>query len=110
MGPLALLFCLLAQDYLSDAQKALAANQPAVAEPLLRKAIEQDAADYGAHFNLALALSLQRKDAEAIAELNRTLALKPGLYEANLNLGILLLRTNAPPMSFTSKRGGRDET
>ena len=46
--------------------------------------------------NLALALSLQQKDPEAIAELRKTLELKPGLYEADLNLGILLLRSGKP--------------
>jgi len=80
------------QDLLTEGLKALDANQPAAAEPLLRKAIEAEPGDYGAHFNLALALSLQAKDAEAIAELRKTLELKPQLYEANLNLGILLLR------------------
>src|SRR6059058_3665086 len=84
------------EDYLTDALKALDAHQPAVAEPLLRKAIESEPQDYAAHFNLALALSLQQKDAEAIQELRKTLELKPGLYEANLNLGILLLRDKMP--------------
>lgn len=83
-------------DYSAEGLKALDANQPAAAEPLFRKAVEADGADFGAHFNLALALSLQHKDTEAIAELRRTLELKPGLYEANLNLGILLVRTKQP--------------
>ena len=84
------------EDNLADALKALDAHQPAVAEPLLRKAIAADPNDYAAHFNLALALSLQQKDAEAIPELRKTLELKPGLYEADLNLGILLLRNKMP--------------
>jgi Tfp pilus assembly protein PilF len=84
------------EDNLADALRALDAHQPAVAEPLLRKAIEADPKDYAAHFNLALALSLQQKDAEAIPELRKTLELKPGLYEADLNLGILLLRNKMP--------------
>jgi Tfp pilus assembly protein PilF len=101
MAPLAIaVFLLLSgplpEDYLTDALKALDAHQPAAAEPLLRKAIEADPADVAAHFNLALALSLQQKDPEAIAELKKTLELKPGLYEAELNLGILLLRNKAP--------------
>jgi Tfp pilus assembly protein PilF len=83
-------------DYLADGIKALDANRPAAAEPLFRKAIEAESGDYAAHFNLALALSLQRKDAEAVSELRKTLELKPGLYEANLNLGILLLRDKQP--------------
>src|ERR1700733_5019218 len=80
------------QDSLSEGLKALDANQPAAAEPLLRQAIQSDANDFSAHFNLALALSLQQKDAEAIRELQRTLELKPGLYQADANPGTLLLR------------------
>jgi tetratricopeptide (TPR) repeat protein len=92
--PLALLTLLLAfQIPLIEAQKALDADKPAVAEPLLRQAIATDPNDYFAHFNLGLALSMQNKDQEAIQEFRQTLHLKPGLYEASLNLGIVLLRT-----------------
>ena len=80
------------QDFLAEGLKALDANQPAAAEPLLRQAVQADANDFAAHFNLALALSLQQKDDEAVQELRRTLQLKPGLYEADSNLGTLLLR------------------
>src|ERR1700691_5231494 len=80
------------QDFLAEGLKALDANQPAAAEPLLRQAVQADANDFAAHFNLALALSLQQKDDEAIRELRRTLELKPGLYQADTNLGTLLLR------------------
>ena len=85
-------FCAPQQDFSAEGLKALDANQPAAAELLLRKAVEADVNDFSAHFNLALALSLQQKDAEAIQELRRTLELKPGLYQADLNLGTLLLR------------------
>jgi Tfp pilus assembly protein PilF len=84
------------QDYLAEGLKSLDANQPAAAEPLLRKAIEADPKDIAAHFNLALALSLQHKDPDAVAEYHTVLELKPGLYEADLNLGILLLRDKRP--------------
>jgi tetratricopeptide (TPR) repeat protein len=83
-------------DPLAEGLKALDANQPAAAEPLLRQAVEAAPGDFSAHFNLALALTLQGKDAEAISELRRTLELKPALYEADLNLGILLLRDKQP--------------
>ena len=97
LGALLVLMLSAAQtDDLAEALKLLDAKQPAQAEPLLRKAIAADPADYGAHFNLALALSLQQKDAEAVAEYRKTLELKPGLYEANINLGILLLRDKQP--------------
>src|SRR5579863_6875938 len=80
------------QDFLAEGLKALDANQPAAAEPLLRQAVQANANDFAAHFNLALSLSLQQKDDEAVHELRRTLQLKPGLYEADSNLGTLLLR------------------
>src|SRR5580658_7207740 len=80
------------QDFLAEGLKALDANQPAAAERLLRQAVQADANDFSAHFNLALALSLQQKDTEAIQELRRTLELQPGLYQADMNLGTLLLR------------------
>ena len=88
---------LQAPDYVGQAVQALDAKQPAAAEALLRKAVTADGDDYTAHFHLALALSLQGKDDEGIAEYHKTLELKPGLFEADLNLGILLLR---------NKRGG----
>lgn len=84
------------QDFVAEGIKALDANQPAAAEAFLRKAVEADDKDYSAHFNLALALSLEQKDAEAIQELRRTLDLKPGLYQAEVNLGTLLLRDKQP--------------
>ena len=60
------------------------------------KAIEADPKDYFAHFNLAMAYTLLNRDAEAVAEYRRTLEIKPGLYEAQLNGGIVLLRQKNP--------------
>ena len=57
-----------APDYVGQAVQALDAQQPAAAEGLLRKAVAAEADDYTAHFHLALALSLQGKDDEGIAE------------------------------------------
>lgn len=50
--------------------------------------------EYYSHFNRALDLIAQQKDEEAMAEFRKTLELKPGLYEAEINLGALLLRNN----------------
>src|ERR1700685_2017225 len=83
-------------DSLAEGLKALDRNEPAAAEPLLRQAVEAVPSDYSAHFNLAIALSMQQKDAEAIGEFQKTLELKPGLYQADLNLGMLLLRNKRP--------------
>jgi protein O-GlcNAc transferase len=84
------------QDPLSEGLKALDQNQPAAAEPLFRKAVAAAPGDFAAHFNLALSLSMQQKDVEAIAEFRKTLELKTGLYQADLNLGTLLLRNKRP--------------
>ena len=90
------LLLLQTPDYNSDGLKALdEAKYPAAVEAFT-KAIAADPKDYSAHFNLALAYSLLHKDAEGIAEYRKTLELKPGLYEAELNGGILLLRQKNP--------------
>ncbi|HXI43640.1 MAG TPA: tetratricopeptide repeat protein [Bryobacteraceae bacterium] len=79
-------------DYQGEGLKALEAKHYDQAVQLFKQAVEADAADYSAHFHLALAFSLLGKDAEAVPEYLKTLELKPGLYQAELNLGILLLR------------------
>ena len=88
---LALLF-LQAPDYASEGLKALDSRNYAAAAEAFQKAIAADAGDYSAHFNLALAYSFLNRDTEGVAEYRKTLELKPELYEAELNLGILLLR------------------
>ena len=76
--------------------KALEEGRYEAAAQTFSKALESDPRDYAAHFNLALALGYLRRDAESIAEYRKTLELKPGLYEAQLNAGILLLRQKTP--------------
>src|SRR5579863_2397114 len=76
--------------------KALDEKRYDAAVASFTQAIAADPKDYSAHFNLALADSLLGKDAEAIAEYKKTLELKPDLYQAQLNLGISLLRQKHP--------------
>ena len=87
-----LLFLLQGPDHNEEGRKALEAQKYEEAAQSFAKAIAADATDYTAHFHLALAQSMLKKDAEAIAEYKKVLELKPDLYEAQLNLGILLLR------------------
>src|ERR1051326_9096381 len=87
-----LLFLLQSPDYNEEGRKALEAQKYEDAAADFTKAIAADAKDYTAHFHLALADSMLKRDAEAIAEYKKVLELKPDLYEAQLNLGILLLR------------------
>ena len=90
------LLLLQTPDYSSEGLKALDDGKYQVAVDAFTKVISADPKDYTAHFNLALAYSFLHKDAEGIAEYRKTLELKPGLYEAELNGGILLLRQKSP--------------
>ena len=85
-----------AADYQAEGLKALEAKQYTQAVQLFSQAIAADPKDYAAHFQLALAYSLLNKDAEAIPEYKKALDLKPGLYQAELNLGLLLVRQKQP--------------
>ena len=91
-----LLLFLQAADFSVQGMHALEANQLDRAAELFTQAIAADPKDYAAHFHLALAYSLQQKDADAIPEYRKALELKPDLYEAQLNLGMLLLRQKQP--------------
>ncbi len=97
MWAIAAAFLLLqTTDFTADGQKALDEGRYEAAAQAFVKAVEADPKDYSAHFNLALAYSFLGKDAEGVAEYRKTLELKPGLYEAELNAGILLLRQKSP--------------
>src|SRR5450631_1073032 len=90
------LFCLQTPDYDAEGSKALENGKYEAAADSFTKAIAADPQDYYAHFNLATAYAYLNRDAEAIVEYRKTLEIKPGLYEAELNGGILLLRNKNP--------------
>ncbi len=96
MWALAALLFWQAANPSSDGLKALNEHRYEAAVQAFTKAIEADPKDYTAHFNLALAYGFLNKDAEAIAEYRKTLELKPGLYEAQINGGMVLLREKQP--------------
>jgi Tfp pilus assembly protein PilF len=83
-------------DFSAEGFKALEAKDYVLAAQDFAKAVQADPSDYAAHFHLALANSLTGKVEEAIAGYRRVLELKPGLYEAELNLGMLLLGHKRP--------------
>ncbi len=92
----AFLFFLQAPDYSAEGVKALDAGKYDQAAELLGKAVAADPKDYAAHFHLALSYTMLKRDADSLAEYKKTLELKPGLYEAELNAGILLIRDKQP--------------
>jgi Tfp pilus assembly protein PilF len=92
----ATLLFLLQADYTSDGMKALEDGKYADAVVAFSKAIAADPKDYFAHFNLAMAHTFLHQDDAAIAEYRKTLEIKPKLYEAELNCGIVLMRQKNP--------------
>jgi tetratricopeptide (TPR) repeat protein len=92
----ALLFLIQSTDFSAEGLKALEERRYDAAIQAFNKAIEADAKDYSAHFNLALAYGFINKDDEGIAEYRKTLELKPGLAAAEVNEGMLLFRQKRP--------------
>jgi tetratricopeptide (TPR) repeat protein len=94
MGAALILLFLQAVDFNAEGRKALEAEDYQAAVRHFSRAVADDPQEYTARFHLALAQSMLKRDAEAVAEYRKVLELKPGLYQAELNLGILLLRQN----------------
>lgn len=88
----AVLLFLQTPDYYAEGAKALDAAKYDQAAGLFAKAVAADPKDYAAHFHLALSYTMLKRDADSLAEYKKVLELKPGLYEAELNAGILLIR------------------
>lgn len=80
----------------ADGVKALDEGRYDDAVKAFTQALSTDSSDYTAHFNLALAYGFLHRDAEGISEYRKTLELKPGLYEAQINAGILMLQQKMP--------------
>ena len=95
---LTLLLTVLAQpaDQQSAGLQALDRRDYAQAEQIFSKLAGEDPRNYAVLFNLALAESGLKQDDKAIDLYRRLLTLKPGLYEAELNLGMLYLRQHRP--------------
>ena len=93
-----LLLAFLAQavDFNAEGVKALDARNYEAAATAFLKAVAADPKDLSAHFNLALSYGMLGRDAQAIPEYKIVLDLQPGLYEAQLNLGMTLVRSKDP--------------
>jgi tetratricopeptide (TPR) repeat protein len=90
------LYLAFQSNFYERGMKAMEAQQYQQAVDDFNNAIAAEPKDFALHFNLAFAYSMLNKDAEGIAEYRKTLDLKPDLYQAQLNLGILLLRLKQP--------------
>lgn len=86
------LFLAFQSNFYERGLKAMQEQRYQAAVEDFTNAIAAEPKDYALHFNLALAYSLLNKDTEGIAEYRKVLELKPDLYQAQLNIGMLLLR------------------
>ena len=80
-------------EELTQAETAIEKQNYAAAEPLLRKLVERQPANYVAWFDLGFVEnSLGRLD-DSIAAYRKSVAAKPDVFESNLNLGLQLAKT-----------------
>jgi tetratricopeptide (TPR) repeat protein len=100
---------LQAADFNAEGGAALDAGKYEAAAQAFTQAIQADPQDYTAHFNLALSYSFLHRDTEGMAEYRKTLEIKPGLYQAELNLGILLLRQKEPADAVAPLEGAAEQ-
>src|SRR5216684_7498653 len=83
-------------EELTQAETAIEKQNYAAAEPLLRKLVERQPANYVAWFDLGFVEnSLGRLD-DSIAAHRKSVAAKPDVFESNLNLGLQLAKTGQP--------------
>src|SRR6267142_1412793 len=75
---------------LADAETALEKKDYAQAETLLKRVVAENDKNYRAWFDLGHLYALSGRSPDAIAALQKSDALKPNLFETNLNLGMVL--------------------
>jgi tetratricopeptide (TPR) repeat protein len=78
---------------LTAAEAAIGKNDYLAAEPLLRKFVEHDSASYVGWFDLGFVENALGKVEDSIAAYHKSVAVKPDVFESNLNLGLQLAKT-----------------
>jgi tetratricopeptide (TPR) repeat protein len=81
---------------LEQAEASIQKRDYAAAEPLLHTVVEHDAANYEAWFDLGFVENELGKTDESIAAYRKSVAAKPDIFEANLNLGLQLAKSGSP--------------
>jgi Flp pilus assembly protein TadD len=79
---------------LAAAEAAIEKQDFAAAEPLLNKAVAADPANYVAWFDLGFVYNALGRSDEAIAAYRKSVAAKPDVFESNLNLGLMLVKSS----------------
>jgi Flp pilus assembly protein TadD len=81
---------------LIQAETAIEKRDFAAAEPLLKKVVAQDPDNYAAWFDLGFLYNATGKTDDSIAAYRKSVAAKPGVFESNLNLGLMLVKARQP--------------
>lgn len=81
---------------IARAEDAIKKDDFTTAETLLKKALDKDLNNYQAWFDLGFVLNRLGRADESIAAYRKSVAAKPDVFESNLNLGLMLVRTNNP--------------
>jgi len=81
---------------LTQAEGEIEKRDYSAAEPLLRNLVEKDPASYVAWFDLGFVENALGKVDESIAAYRKSVAAKPDVFEANLNLGLQLAKSGQP--------------
>src|SRR5215472_17949575 len=81
---------------LAQAEELIQHKDYSKAEPLLRKVVDADPANYVAWFDLGFLKNAVGQPEESIAAYRKSVAAKPDVFESNLNLGLQLAKTGDP--------------
>jgi len=81
---------------LTQAEAAIEKKDYATAEPLLKKVVVADPANFQAWFDLGFVYNGLGNAEESIAAYRKSVAAKPDVFESNLNLGLMLAKSSQP--------------
>jgi tetratricopeptide (TPR) repeat protein len=81
---------------ITQAEVAIDKKDYATAEPLLRKAVAANPENYQAWFDLGFVYNGLGNTQDSIAAYRKSVAAKPDVFESNLNLGLMLVKTGQP--------------
>lgn len=81
---------------LIQAETAIEKQDYATAEPLLKKVVASDPDNFAAWFDLGFLYNAQGKNEDSIAAYRKSVAAKAGVFESNLNLGLMLVKAGQP--------------
>jgi Flp pilus assembly protein TadD len=81
---------------LTQAENDIEKQNYAAAEPLLQKVVAAHAGNYQAWFDLGFVNNALGRQQESIAAYRKSIAVKPDVFESNLNLGLMLAQEGNP--------------